>query len=156
MQWVTMVCTTTMSIEKVKHMIDPIHSLAFALQSNRGIYAFLLGSGVSRSAGILTGWEITLDLIRKNAVLHGDTIASEPESWYQEKFGKEPDYSELLDNLAKTAAERQQLLRSYWEPNEQEREEGLKQPTAAHHAIAALVARGFCQGHYYDEFRPPD
>ena len=124
-------------------MIDPIHSLAFALQSNHGIYAVLLGSGVSRSAGILTGWEITLDLIRKVAVLHGETIASEPESWYQEKFGKEPDYSELLENLAKTAAERQQLLRSYWEPNEQEREEGKKQPTAAHHAIAALVARGF-------------
>ena len=124
-------------------MIDPIHSLAFALQSNHGIYAVLLGSGVSRSAGILTGWEITLDLIQKVAVLHGDTIASEPESWYQEKFGKAPDYSELLENLAKTAAERQQLLRSYWEPNEQEREEGKKQPTAAHHAIAALVARGF-------------
>ena len=34
-------------------------------------------------------------------------------------------------------------MRSYWEPNEQEREEGLKQPTAAHHAIAALVAQGF-------------
>lgn len=123
-------------------MIDPIHSLAFALQSNRGIYAVLLGSGVSRSAGILTGWEITLDLIQKVAVLQGETVVSKPESWYQEKFGKEPDYSELLENLAKTAVERQQLLRSYWEPNEEEREEGKKQPTAAHHAIAALVERG--------------
>ncbi len=143
MPWVAMALDDTESIEKENRMIDPIHSLAFALQSNRGIYAFLLGSGVSRSAGILTGWEITLDLIRKISVLHGKTVASEPESWYQEKFGKEPDYSELLDNLAKTAAERQQLLRSYLEPNEQEREEGLKQPTAAHHAIAALVAQGF-------------
>jgi hypothetical protein len=49
----------------------------------------------------------------------------------------------LLDALAKTPAERQQLLRVYWEPSEQEREDGAKRPTAAHRAIAALVAQGF-------------
>ena len=32
--------------------IDPIISLAFAMQSNKGVYALLLGSGVSRSAGV--------------------------------------------------------------------------------------------------------
>ena len=42
-----------------------------------------------------------------------------------------------------TQAERQQLLRAYWEPNEQEREDGEKQPTAAHRAIAVLAAQGF-------------
>ena len=46
-------------------------------------------------------------------------------------------------NLAKTSAERQQLLRAYFEPNDQEREEGEKEPTAAHRAIAALAAQGF-------------
>ena len=62
-------------------MIDPIHSLAFALQSNRGIYAVLLGSGVSRSAGISNrlGDYARLDS-KKMQFLHGDTIASEPES----------------------------------------------------------------------------
>lgn len=59
------------------------------------------------------------------------------------KFGKGADYSDLLDALAKTPAERQQLLRAYLEPSEQEREEGAKRPTAAHRAIAALVAQGF-------------
>ena len=49
----------------------------------------------------------------------------------------------LLDELARTHTERQQLLRPYFVPNEQEREEGLKQPTAAHHAIARLAAQGF-------------
>ena len=34
-------------------------------------------------------------------------------------------------------------MRPYFEPNEQEREDGLKQPTAAHRAIARLVAQGF-------------
>ena len=124
-------------------MIDPIHSLAFSMQANPGVYAVLVGSGVSRAAKIPTGWEITLDLIRKLAVLHGENCESDPERWYRDKFDKEADYSDLLDALAKTRAERQQLLRPYWEPNDQEREEGAKQPTAAHHAIAALAAQGF-------------
>ena len=124
-------------------MIDPVHTLAFSVQSNRGIYALLLGSGVSRASGIPTGWEITLDLVRKLAALHGDNPDPAPESWYHEKYGKNPDYSDLLDQLTRTPAERQQLLRGYFEPNEQEREDGLKQPTEAHRAIAALAAQGY-------------
>lgn len=124
-------------------MIDPIHSLAFSIQSNRGVYAALLGSGVSRSAKIPTGWEITLDLVRKLAEVSGKVCEPSPEAWYRENYGKDPDYSELLDALAKTPTERQQLLRAYWEASDEDREEGVKQPTPAHRAIASLVARGF-------------
>ncbi len=124
-------------------MIDPVHSLAFSVHSNRGVYAVLLGSGVSRSAKIPTGWEITLELVRKLAAAAGKVCEPSPEEWYRAAYGKEPDYSELLDALAKTPAERQQLLRTYWEPTEDEREEGAKQPTPAHRAIAALVSQGF-------------
>jgi hypothetical protein len=124
-------------------MIDPIHSLAFSVQANPGVYAVLLGSGISRSAQIPTGWEITLDLVRKLSVVCGEAGEPTPEQWYWNKFGREPDYSELLDALAKTPAERQQLLRSYWEATDSEREEGAKQPTIAHRAIASLVERGF-------------
>ena len=124
-------------------MIDPIHSLAFSIQANRGIYAVFLGSGVSRTAKIPTGWDVTLDLIRKLATLANENCNPSPEQWYQERFGREPDYSEVLAAIAKTPAERQQLLRYYWEPTEQEREEGAKQPTAAHRSIAALVEQGF-------------
>ena len=124
-------------------MIDPVQSLAFSIQANRGVYAVLVGSGVSRGAKIPTGWEVVLDLIRKVAKLCGETCDPEPELWYRKKFGREADYSALLDELAKTPAERQQLLRRYWEPNDREREEGEKQPTAAHRAIAALAAQGF-------------
>jgi hypothetical protein len=35
------------------------------------------------------------------------------------------------------------LLRPYFEPNDEERDQGLKSPTAAHQAIAELVARGY-------------
>ena len=124
-------------------MIDPVHSLAFSIQSNRGVYAVLVGSGVSRAAKIPTGWEVTLDLIRKLAKLYGETCDPDPELWYRKKFERNPDYSDLLDELARTPSERQQLLRVYWEPNNREREEGEKQPTAAHRAIAALAAQGF-------------
>lgn len=124
-------------------MIDPIHSLAFSIQANRGVYAVLFGSGISRSAKIPTGWEITLDLVRKLAAVAGEECGAKPDEWYRAKYEREPDYSELLDAVAKTAAERQQLLRTYWEPTEDEREEGAKQPTAAHRAIAQLVSKGF-------------
>lgn len=124
-------------------MIEPIHSLAFSMQANRGVYAVLFGSGLSRSARIPTGWEITLDLVRRLAAVSGEECGADPSAWYRDKFDKEPDYSELLDALAKTPAERQQLLRQYWEPTEQEKEEGAKQPTPAHRAIADLVAKGF-------------
>ena len=124
-------------------MIEPVHSLAFSIQANPGVYAVLVGSGISRAAQIPTGWEITLDLVRKLANLSHNETCEDPARWYREKFGEAADYSDLLAELAKTQAERQQLLRGYWEPNEQEREEGAKQPTAAHRAIAVLAAQGF-------------
>lgn len=124
-------------------MIDPLHSLAFSVQANPGVYAVLVGSGVSRSAQIPTGWEITLDFVRKLAEVAGETCGTDPALWYRERYGKEPDYSELLDALAKTPAERQQLLRAYLEPSEEERADGLKAPTASHRAIASLAAKGY-------------
>ena len=124
-------------------MIDPVHSLAFSIQANPGVYALLLGSGVSRAAKIPTGWEITLDLVRKLANLHGEATDPDTEGWYRDKFNEEANYSSLLDTLARTQAERQGILRAYIEPNDQERENGEKQPTAVHRAIATLVAQGF-------------
>lgn len=113
------------------------------MQANKGVYAILLGSGVSRTARIPTGWEITLELVRKVAASQGANCEPDPTEWFRNVMGKEPGYSELLDAVAKTPAERQQLLRTYWEPTEQEREEGAKLPTKAHRAIADLVKLGY-------------
>lgn len=124
-------------------MIDPIHSLAFSVHANRGVYALLLGSGVSRTAKIPSGWEITDDLIRKLAKLHEESCDPDSEVWYRNKYDKHADYSDLINTLAKTPTERQQLLRTYFEPNDSELEENAKQPTMAHHAIAALAAQGY-------------
>lgn len=124
-------------------MIDPMVSLAFAVYSNKGVYALLLGSGISRASGIPTGWEVVLDLIRKVAKLEGEDCEPDPAEWFRKKHGSEPDYSKLLDAIAKSPTERQQLLRGYFEPTEDERGEGLKLPSAAHKAIARLAASGY-------------
>jgi hypothetical protein len=124
-------------------VIEPILTLAILVHSTPGVYALLLGSGLSRPAGIPTGWDVVLDLVRKVALLVGEDCEPDPAGWYQSKYGETPDYSKLLDQLAKSPAERQQLLRSYFEPDEDEREQGLKLPTVAHRAIAELVAKGY-------------
>ena len=124
-------------------MINPTESLAFSMHANPGVYAVLAGSGVSRAAEIPTGWEITLNLVRKLAALRQKKCDPDPEQWYRSTFGNEPDYSNLLDDVCKTPAERQQLLREYVEPNAEEREQGKKQPTDAHRAIGTLAAQGF-------------
>ena len=63
-------------------MIDPIQSLAFSMQANPGVYAVLIGSGVSRPAKIPTGWEITLDLVRKLAAVDKENCDPNPAVWY--------------------------------------------------------------------------
>ena len=124
-------------------MISPIESLAFSMHANPGVYAVLAGSGLSRAAKIPTGWEITLDLVRRLAAVRGKHCDPDPEQWYRNALGKEPDYSDLLHAICKTPAERQPLLQSYVEPTDDDRDEGAKQPTTAHRAIAALAAQGF-------------
>ncbi|MUZ73324.1 hypothetical protein GOZ90_11590 [Agrobacterium vitis] len=124
-------------------MMDPILSLAHSIQTSPGVYAALLGSGISRSAGIPTGWEVTLDLVERIAALSAEDTLGDPARWYQVKFGKEPGYSELLDVLAKTPAERRAILHEFFEPTDEERDDGIKMPTAAHRAIAELVRDGF-------------
>lgn len=126
-------------------MIDPIQSLSFSVQANPGVYALLLGSGVSRGAGIPTGWEIVHDVILQLAILEDEEELCQPnpELWYFTQTGRIPNYSEILEQLLLTPAERQQKLCTYIEPTVEEQEEGLKQPTAAHRAIAQMVAQGY-------------
>lgn len=124
-------------------MIDPITSLAISMQTKKGTFALLLGSGVSRSAQIPTGWDIVRSLIERLAIAEGKALDKDPEQWYREKYNTEPDYGDILDRLPGSPAERGQLIRSFIEPNENERDIGLKQPTVAHRAIASLVANGY-------------
>jgi SIR2-like domain len=124
-------------------MIDPLLSLAVAITSRRGVFAVLLGSGLSRAAGVPTGWEVVLDLVRKVALLEGTDPGPDPAAWWHGRTGKDPSYSDLLEALGRSPAERANMLRGYFEPDEDERSRGLKTPTTAHHAIARLVRDGY-------------
>ena len=124
-------------------MIDPITLLAFSMHSSPGVFALLLGSGVSKSSGIPTGWDIVIDLIRKLSILEEGTEAHDPESWFRSKYSSEPNYSDILEKVSRTPAERRNLLRQYFEPSEKDREDGMKVPSTAHRVIASLIDRGY-------------
>lgn len=120
--------------------LEPTDSLALSLHHAPGTCAVLVGSGLSRAAGIPTGWEITLDLVRRLAALKGVTDAPDWAEWYGKEFsGAEPNYSTIIDGLAKTAAERRALLHRYIEP---ENGDDSRKPTQAHRALARLVKEG--------------
>ena len=121
--------------------LDPLLKLALAIHDNPGVYALLLGSGVSRSAGVPTGWEVVVDLVRRVAAAYGEQ-PNDPEAWYRSKFSREPNYGAILRQVASTPTERRAVLASYFEPTDDEREQGLKTPTKAHRAIAALAKAG--------------
>ncbi|MGO8449894.1 SIR2 family protein [Rhizobium gallicum] len=119
--------------------LEPINSLALTLHHAPGVQALLLGSGISRAAGIPTGWEIVLDLIKRLALVQGVTDAPDWEKWYQDTYGKEPSYSEILDAIASTPAERRAVIHGYIEATD---DDDIRKPTKAHRAIAKLIAAG--------------
>jgi hypothetical protein len=124
---------------------DPLTQLAFSVYEGKGVFAVLLGSGLSRAADIPTGWEITLDLIRRVALAQGVDDQPDWAAWYRQTTGDEPNYSGLLQELASSPEERRSILHSYIEPNAEDRQAGRKIPTAAHGAIAEANLSGQCK-----------
>lgn len=124
-------------------MIESTNKIALSIFSNKGAYALILGSGISRNAGIPTAWEIISDLIQKLAILENEKIENSPIDWYIKKYKTNPDYSDILEKIASSPSERMNLLKPYFEPTEEDRENNLKEPTKAHKAIAKMVKKGF-------------
>ncbi|WP_236825310.1 MULTISPECIES: SIR2 family protein [unclassified Blastococcus] len=130
--------------------LDPLVMLSTGMHGQPGVYALLLGSGVSTGAGIPTGWGVVTELVRRAAAAAapGDPeapgrAAADPEAWWAEHGdGQELGYSNLLAALAPTQAARRDLLAGFFEPTDDDAEQGLKVPGPAHRAIAELVKRG--------------
>lgn len=120
---------------------DQLISLAFSLNSTPGSYACVLGAGISIPSGVPSAWGVQEDLLKQLAGAEGEA-PDDPFAWYERTYGQQPSYESLLERLAPTQHERQQLLRGYFEPSDIERELEQKRPTAAHRAIARLVAAG--------------
>ena len=125
--------------------VRPVHQLAQSLHASPRLFACVLGSGVSRSANIATGWEIVLELVRRHAALigEGDSASADPARWYAGKYGREPDYSDIVSKLAPTTELRRSLLEPYFTVHDavsgSHREH---EPTRAHRSIARLVKQG--------------
>jgi hypothetical protein len=124
-------------------MSDALSKLAISMAHTKGTYALLLGSGVSQSARIPTGWEVIELLIRQLAALSGESELADPATWYRETYDVPPGYGQILQQIASTPAERNLIVRRIIEPTEEEREIGLKTPGEAHRAIAELIAGGY-------------
>ena len=121
---------------------NALSTLAIQMQAKPGAYALLLGSGISSPAKIPTGWQVTMDLVRKLTVTQGQPEADDETmvAWYREKYGCDPSYSSLIEELSFTAATERDLLAKYFEPDPERQDE--RQPTFAHKAIARLMAKG--------------
>lgn len=123
-------------------MSEAVSALALSLVANPGAYVFVVGSGLSRAAGIPTGWEIVERLIQRLAAAEGEPRQEDPAGWFAAKKGSVPSYTTLVESLAPRAAERAGLLAGFFEATDEDRRLGLKQPTRAHRAIAELVHLG--------------
>lgn len=117
--------------------LDPIVSLSVALAEAPGTCAFFLGSGVSRDAGIPTGYEVMRAGLRRLHQL--ETEAEKPatddelNAW-QAATGREGiTYSELLEALAPDQAVRREYLAAFFEGVE---------PGTTHEALAELAKQG--------------
>lgn len=115
---------------------DKLTRLAFSVYSNKGIYALLLGSGISRAAGIPTAWEITTDLVGKFSV----EAKENPQEWFENTFNKELTYSNVLESIVGTSEERKNVLRRYFETTNSNE---TIVPSLAHKSIAKLVKGGY-------------
>ncbi|SDZ43158.1 SIR2 family protein [Bacillus sp. 166amftsu] len=122
-------------------MDNQLMSLSFSMEANKGVYALLLGSGISYSADIPTGWGILKELCRRIMELNGETHEDSIQ-WYQNYYGQSPAYDEVIEMLAKTSTERVGLLAEFFEPKEGD-EAYVKRPTKAHKEIAKLVNDGY-------------
>ena len=123
--------------------IDTFSTLLMSVFNNKGVYALLLGSGISLPAKIMSGWKVTEDLVKKVAVVQGEDVPNNAFEWYKNRFGCDAAYSLILGQLGKKPAEMESLLRPYFEPSEEDKELGYKQPTVAHKAIAEMAGRGY-------------
>ena len=122
--------------------ISPLVSLATSMHAQPGVYALLLGSGVSTGAGLPTGWGVVEELVTRIAALEGavDEARRDAAAWWTEHGVGDLRYDTLLERLAPTPAARQGLLAGFFE-GEDEVGDRIA-PSRAHHAIAQLVRRG--------------
>jgi hypothetical protein len=82
--------------------IDPRIALSSSIEAAPGVYAILVGSGMSTAAGIPTGWQVIQDLMRRVALSESAQLNELDESiedWWMNQDYPEPRYDTLLNQL---------------------------------------------------------
>lgn len=121
---------------------DELLSFAFSLHKNPNSYALLLGAGVSMPS-VPGAWDVLMSLVRDMAGVRGESDLDDPEQWYLDTFGEPARYDAVLEQIAPSQQERQQVLRGFFEPtDEQEERVNAGSPTSAHRSVARLVKNG--------------
>lgn len=114
-------------------MNDIVTLVANALPNEKR-YILLCGAGVSRDAGVPTGWEImlnTADYIRKASPDYDEK--ENVEDWFKNSSFKDATYSELLEKVFPTTVAQQEYLSGHLDN---------KDIGEAHSLIAQLAKRG--------------
>lgn len=119
-----------------------LSSLAMSLAFTPGVVAVLAGSGMSRAAGVPTGWDVMADLVEKVAKTVGtnddvEAARADPKAWWIGYTGQSLEWGQVLERLASTQGSRQALLESYFEPTPD-----APVSSAAHRTLAKFVAEG--------------
>jgi NAD-dependent SIR2 family protein deacetylase len=113
--------------------LDPIIPLSVSIAEGERSYAFFLGSGISREAGIPTGSQILNDT--KNLLYEFKTHKKaenrkEIKKWFSESEFHDFGYSEILEYLCPSLEDRRKFLEKYFLDVE---------PTVSHDLIADMV-----------------
>ena len=118
--------------------LDPIVSLSVAIAEAPGACTVLLGSGVSRDAGVPTGVEVLRNGLRQLHDLENPEAGPIDDSalgiWLRETGREELRYSDLLELITPDRAIRRDYLAGLFED---------VKPSATHEHLAALASDGF-------------
>ncbi len=119
------------------YKINPIFSLAVNLAAKPKTFVLFCGAGVSKDAGIPTGWDVVLDTVRKIYMQkhEGRTVSQEQlESWYlSDPKLKDMKYSQILHLLFPSMEQKRTYLKQFFDG---------KEPGEIHNLIAKLVLDG--------------
>ena len=130
--------------------LNHLDELSVYLHRRKGTYAVLIAAGVSKAAGMPSGWDVAYELTAQLAASAGhpnDPNTPEGkvalEQWYKSTHGDKWSYSTVVALVACTQALQRNTLEKFFVPTDDERIQGLKQPTRGHLALAHLIKGGY-------------